>query len=64
MADNKDVYFQGLENLATTDGREINFVRNLSPFLSEGALHRYRGVIEIENLISLSESKLPNRPEI
>lgn len=64
MAETKDIYFQGLENLTTIDGREINFVRNLGPFLSEGALHRYRGVIEIENLISLSESKFPNGPEI
>lgn len=36
----------------------------MRPILSEGALHRYRAVVEIENLISLSDSDLMNRPSI
>src|SRR3989338_7442107 len=53
-----------LGNISPFDGREILFTKGLREILSEGALHRYRAIVEIENLISLSETDLPNMPAI
>ncbi len=53
-----------LKNLSPFDGREALFTEGLRTILSEGALHRYRAVVEVENLISLADSNLPNKPTI
>jgi len=53
-----------LENIGPFDGREALFTKGLRSILSEGALHRYRAIVEIENLINLADSGLPNRPTI
>lgn len=53
-----------LENIGVFDGREALFTKDLRAILSESALHRYRAVVEIENLISLADSALPNKPVI
>lgn len=53
-----------LGNISPFDGREALFTEGLRTILSEGALHRYRAVVEIENLIKLADSQLPNRPTI
>lgn len=53
-----------LGNISPFDGREALFTEGLRTILSEGALHRYRGVVEIENLINLADSSLPNKPTI
>ncbi len=62
--DSKKLSHLSLSNIGPFDGREALFTETLRPILSEGALHRYRGVVEIENLISLSDSNLPNKPII
>jgi adenylosuccinate lyase len=60
----RELYAQGLNHLSTLDGREVLFTGELGEYLSEGALHRYRGIVEIEALIALSESDFSVRPAI
>ncbi len=60
----RDHYIRSLDNISTVDGRESPFTRELIPYLSEGALHRYRSVVEVEALIALSESDFSKRPTI
>lgn len=62
--DARTKYHRGLRAISPLEGREILFTEDLEAFLSEGALHRYRGVVEVENLIALSESDLAQRPTI
>lgn len=57
--DKKEMYFQSLGSISPVDGRESPFTQELKVYLSEGALHRYRAVVEIENLIALAESDFP-----
>lgn len=61
---NKNLYLQSLSSVSPFEGREILFTRALKPILSEGALHRYRAVVEVENLISLADSNLSKKPEV
>src|SRR3989338_3034820 len=42
-----------LGNISPFDGREILFTKGLREILSEGALHRYRAIVEIEKLREL-----------
>lgn len=60
----RENYIRSLDNVSTLDGRESRYTRELRPFLSEGALHRYRSLVEVEALIALSESKFSRRPLI
>ncbi|MDP3734542.1 MAG: lyase family protein, partial [Nanoarchaeota archaeon] len=60
----KELYLRGLYSISPFDGREALFTIGLRQILSEGALHRYRAVVEVENLISLADSDLPHRPEV
>src|SRR6266404_2514019 len=60
----KEMYVQSLDSLSPTDGREIIFTAPLRQYLSEGALHRYRAMIMIKNIIALSEAGFPRMPEI
>ena len=62
--DDKKLYLHGLPLLSPFDGRETLFTRGLRPILSEGALHRYRAIVEVENLISLADSDLPHRLKV
>lgn len=62
--DSKELSHLSLGNISPLDGREALFTQKLRTILSEGALHRYRAVVEIENLISLADSSLPNKPTI
>lgn len=57
-------YHRALSCLSTVDGRETLFCIGLVPFLSEGALHRYRAIIQIEAMIAFADSDLPERPVI
>ena len=61
---NKELSHQSLENISPFDGREALFTQDLRTILSEGALHRHRAVVEVENLISLADTDLTNRPRI
>src|SRR3989338_1314922 len=63
-AEDQRLYLQGLHYISPFDGREVLFVQGLKNILSEGALHRYRAVVEIEALISLADSNLARKPEI
>jgi len=63
-AEDQRLYLQGLHSISPFDGREVLFVQGLKNILSEGALHRYRAVVEIEALISLADSNLARKPEI
>jgi hypothetical protein len=58
----RQAYAASLDSLSPVDGREILFTFGLRQYLSEGALHRYRGFVMIENLIAFSESNLAGRP--
>ncbi len=60
----RDIYNSGLNNISPFDGREILFTKDLRKYLSEGALHKYRALVQIENLIFLSESDFSNKPII
>ena len=64
MSKKERIYHRGLRNLSPLDGREVLFVDELRSRLSEGALHRSRAKIQIENMIALSESGLAGFPEI
>lgn len=63
-SESKERYMKGLYSLSNLDGRDVMFTGELRNYLSEGALHRYRGVVEIEALIALSESDFDRRPRI
>ena len=60
----RELSHRSLGNISPFDGREALFTKGLRTLLSEGALHRYRAVVEIENLISLADSNLSHRPTI
>lgn len=64
MPTDQERYHANLHNIGALDGREILFTAELRKYLSEAALHRFRAVVEIENLIALSESDLKHRPKI
>ncbi|GEM_PF-991546 len=61
---NKILYLESLCSINPFDGREVLFTHKLKDILSEGALHRYRAVVEVEALISLADSNLERKPEI
>ena len=54
-AEDQRLYLQGLHSISPFDGREVLFVQGLKNILSEGALHRYRAVVEIEALTDYAE---------
>jgi len=58
------LYNQSLNNIGIYDGREIKFTKDLRDKLSEGALHRYRAIVEIENVINWLISPLPFKLEM
>jgi len=60
----REAYHRGLSSLSVADGRDVLLTKDLGSFFSEGALHRYRAVVEIEQLISMSESSLRGMPKI
>jgi len=59
-----EIYYKSIDQVSTVDGRDAIFTRELAPFLSEGAFHRYRAIVEVEALIALSESDFPGGPQI
>ncbi len=62
--DEREAYHNGLRSVSPLSGREILFCRGLEKHLSEAALHRNRAIVEVENLIALSESDLLSKPQI
>ncbi len=62
MQKEKIDYFKALTAIGTVDGRESPYTKPLREFLSEGALHKYRALIMIENMIHLSLAGLPDFP--
>ena len=46
-----------LKNISPLDGRYSKSIENLSDYFSESALIKYRTMVEIEYLISLSDQK-------
>lgn len=60
----RERYARGLDATSTIDGREVLFTGELGEYLSEKALHRYRGIVEVEALIALSESDFAAKPGI
>jgi len=59
-----DLYRKSLDNIGIYDGREIQFTKDLRNKLSEGALHRYRAIVEIENVINWLNSPIPFKIEL
>ncbi len=59
-----ETIYSSLKNVSAIDGRDAVLTHELSPYLSEGAFHRYRAVVEIEALIALSDNEFPGVPKI
>ena len=57
-----EMVYDSLSRVSTIDGRDAPFTRELVPFLSEEAFHKYRAIVEVEALIALSESDFPGAP--
>ena len=60
----RKLYAAALHRVSSVDGREVLLTHDLSPYLSEGALHRHRAMVVIDELIALSESDLAGKPVI
>jgi adenylosuccinate lyase len=54
--DPEKLYFDSLMQASLLAGREKPMNWEIDEFLSEGALHRYRGLVDIEAMINLSEA--------
>lgn len=53
--------FSSIYAISPIDGRYRGLVKELSHYFSEGALHKYRVLVEIEYLIKLCEEVIPDK---